>query len=115
EGEQLISRMELAPSPEPRAPTLSLECSDDGRVIAGANVFLHRTTGRALRERLAREDVIEPPADIPLPHVPPRRPPREQPVVIGIERASEIDESVIDDALDDRSLLGQLSDRARLA
>src|SRR5262249_39492445 len=99
------------------APSLSLtllECSDHRRVIAVPHVFLHRTPGRAPGQLRARDDVIEPPADIALPHVPPRRPPGEQPVVLGIERAAEIDVSMVDDPLDDRPLLRQLADRARL-
>ena len=48
-------------------------------------------------------------------HVAPRRPPGEQPVVVGIERAADVDQAAADDPLEQRALLGQLADRARLA
>src|SRR5712691_2546228 len=84
------------------------------RVVARADIFLHGAGRRPRGQRLAREHVIEPPADIPLPHVAPRRPPGEQSVVVGIERAADVHEAASDEALDDRALLRQLADRARL-
>ena len=36
-------------------------------------------------------------------------------VVVGIERAADVDEAVADDALEQRALLRQLADRRRLA
>ena len=84
-------------------------------MIARADLLLHRTRDRAGGERLAGEDVIEPPADVPLPHVAPRRPPGEQAVVVGVERAADVHEAAAEDALDDRALLRQLADRAWLS
>ena len=75
-------------------------------------------TGHAVArrgERLAGEHVVEPPADVALAHVAPRRPPREQAVVVGIERAADVDQAAAEDPLDQRALLRQLADRARLA
>ena len=65
-------------------------------------------------ERRAGEDVVEPPADVALPHVAPRRPPREHLVVVGIERAADVDEAARDDPFELRALLGQLADRRGL-
>ena len=48
-------------------------------------------------------------------HVAPRRPPGEQPVVVGIERAADVDQAAADDPLDQRALLRELADRARLS
>src|SRR5262252_6824880 len=84
-------------------------------MVAGAHVFLYRTAGDASRQCFTREDVIEPPADVPLAHVAPWRPPREEAVVVGIDGATDVDEAVRQDALDDRALFGQLADCARLA
>jgi hypothetical protein len=36
-------------------------------------------------------------------------------VVVGLERAADVDEPAADDPLEQRALLGQLADRARLA
>ena len=47
-------------------------------------------------------------------HVAPRRPPGEEAVVVGIERAADVDEPAADDALEQRPLFRQLADRARL-
>ena len=58
----------------------------------------HGAASPAIDDRLAREDVVEPPADVALPHVPPRRPPGEQSVVVGIERAADVDQAAADDA-----------------
>ena len=60
------------------------------------------------------EHVVEPPADIPLLHVAPRRPPREQVGVVGLELAVHVDEAAAEDPLDQRALFRKLSDRARL-
>ena len=68
---------------------------------------------RAASASLAKH-VVEAPADVALPHVAPRRPPREQAVVVGIERAADVDEPAAEDPLDQRALLGQLADGARL-
>src|SRR3989442_14180557 len=94
---------------------LNLERRDNWRVIAGPHVFLHRTCRHPGGERLAAEHVIEPPAALPLPHVPPRRPPREPTVIAGIERSADVHEAAAQNPLDHRALLGKLANRARLA
>src|SRR5437867_4395705 len=91
------------------------ECRDDRRVIARADLLLHRTRDHTRGERRARHDVIEPPADVALPQVAPRRPPREQAVVVGIDGAPQIDQAAAQDPLDHRALFRQLADRAGLA
>src|SRR5438132_10322861 len=85
------------------------------RMIARADVLLYRTRDEALGDEGARQDVIQAPADISLAHVPPRRPPGEQIVIVGVDGAADIDESPRDDALEKGALFGQLSDRSRLA
>ena len=92
-----------------------IEGGDHRRVVAGADVLLHRARDGARREAGAGEHVVEPPADVALPHVPPGRPPREQAVVVRIERAADVDEAAADDPLEQRALLRQLADRARLS
>src|ERR687888_1915956 len=87
---------------------------DDGGVIARAHILLHRTRGRTRRERFGCEHVIEAPSDVALAQVAPRRPPREEPVVVWIERAADVDEPAAEDSLDHRALFGKLADRARL-
>src|ERR1700730_11723826 len=88
---------------------------DHWRVIARADVVLHRTRLGARREGRAREHVVETPSDISLPHVAPRRPPGEHPVVVGIERAPDVDQPAGEKTLDERAFFGKLADRARLA
>src|SRR5947207_13047593 len=97
------------------ANRLYTERGDDRRVVARPDVLLHRTGRGAGRERLAREDVVEAPADVPLPHIAPRRPPGEQTVVVGIQRAPDVDQTAAQNALDHRALFRQLADGARLS
>src|SRR5436305_3006529 len=77
------------------SPFLQLFCEarHDRRVIARAHFLLHRTRRRPCGERFARKDMIEAPADVALAHLPPRRPPGEHPVVVRIQRASDVDEA----------------------
>src|SRR5436309_10501865 len=91
---------------------LRIKYRNHGRVVARAYVLLHRARRRPRGERRAREHVVEPPADVPLPHVAPWRPPREQRVVVGIERAPEVHKAPRQDALDERALFRKLADRA---
>ena len=44
------------------------------------------------RPALAGQHVVDAPADVALAHVPPRRPPREHVLAVGIERASHVDQ-----------------------
>src|SRR5581483_2736371 len=84
------------------------------RVIARPDLFLNHAGARARGERRADERVVEPPPDVALTHVAPRRPPGEQTVVVRLEHAAQIDEAARENPLDDRPLFRQLSDRARL-
>ena len=67
------------------------------------------------RHRVAGEDVVEAPADVALAQVAPRRPPGEERVVVGIERAPDVDQAVPEQPLEERALVGALADRVRLA
>ena len=49
-------------------------------------------------QRFAREDVIEPPSDIALTHLAPRRPPSEKIVIVRVERPADVDEAARQDA-----------------
>src|SRR5439155_1071749 len=63
----------------------------------------------------AREDVVDPPTDVALPHLAPRRPPREQRVVVRVESARDVDEASREDVVDELALVVALADDARLA
>ncbi len=68
------------------------------------------------RQRAAREHVVEPPADVALAHVPPRRPPGEQArrcrdPARGRRRAGRR----VEDAFEQRAFLGTLADEAVVA
>jgi hypothetical protein len=77
---------------------------------------LRRTRDRARGQRFARQHVVQPPADVALLHVPPRGPPAEVLIVVRIEHAPDVDEpSFAEQSLEQFPLLGELSDRARLA
>src|ERR1035437_4793284 len=60
---------------------------------------------RGAGERLAREDVVQPPPDIPFLELAPRRPPREEGLVAGVERASGVDEPLGEDLHEERALV----------
>ena len=70
---------------------------------------------RLVRNPLAGENVVEPPADVALTHVAPGRPPGEQVVVVRVERAPDVHQTPADEALDEGALFRQLPDGARLA
>src|SRR5207249_9965412 len=55
--------------------------------------------------------VVEPPADVALPQVPPRCPPGDQLVVVGMEGTADIDEIVGEDGFEKRSFLRELTKR----
>src|SRR4029450_2061539 len=92
-----------------------VKLTDDRRVIAGAGLALNRATVHSLEEALAREQVVEPPANIALAHVPPWRPPREHLIVLRLEGPADVHEAVADDTFELRTLLRELPDRARFA
>jgi len=77
-------------------------------VIACPSLPLHHARRGARGERLAGEDVVQPPADVALPHVAPRRPPGEEISVVGLKRAMHIDETMAEDALHQLALVGPL-------
>src|SRR4051812_42770720 len=60
--------------------TRSSKRGNHRRMIARSDVFLDGTGYCPCCERCRRENVIEPPADVPLSHVPPWRPPRKEAV-----------------------------------
>src|SRR5262245_32959846 len=100
-------------SSESRRDTARIEDRHHRRMIARPHIHPHRARRR--RQRFAGHHVIQPPPDVPLPHVPPWRPPGEEPVVARIQRAADVYEPATQDPLDERALLRQLPDRARLA
>ena len=63
----------------------------------------------------ARQHVIDPPANVTLPKVPPRRPPGEELVVVGVERAADIDQPGVEQPREQRALLRPRADLIRLA
>src|SRR5262245_8429090 len=106
-------RLEVGGASSPRS--VLFKRRDDGRVVARSDLLQHGARGRACGERLADERVVEPPPDVARAHVAPRRPPREQAVVVRIDLPPEIHEAMAQDTLDHRALFGKLADRARLA
>ena len=77
---------------------------DHRRVIAGADLAIAAAGRRAVDQRVVRRDVVEPPADVALAEVSPRRPPGEQAVVVGIAVPADVDEPVREQRLDQRAL-----------
>src|SRR5665647_1345326 len=61
---------------------------DHGTVVARPDVTIRDAVDVLVDERGTRHDVVEPPADVALAHVAPRCPPREQPIVVGIDPVS---------------------------
>src|SRR5512143_2958327 len=92
-----------------------LEFGEDRSMVARAELPVDRTAARATGEGRAGQDVIEPPPDIPLPHVAPGRPPREERVVVRIERSADVDEPMGQDPLEELPFLGELPDAVGLA
>jgi len=84
-------------------------------MIAGADVGEHVAARDARSDRPRREDVVDPPADVALAHVPPRRPPGEERFVTRLERAADIDEMATEQTVEQFALLGALADDAGLA
>src|SRR5215471_14103363 len=93
----------------------SSEIRHDRGVVAGAHVRPHRAGGRSPRERGARQDVVDPPADVALAEVAPRRPPREEALVVGIEGPADVDHPLRENRLEERALVLALADDAGLA
>src|SRR4029453_18407018 len=60
------------------------------RMIAGSNLPIARALRPLGSQSFPRQNVIEPPADITLAHVTPGRPPSEKILVIGVEGAPNI-------------------------
>src|SRR5262245_11904871 len=86
----------------------------DRRVIARADLREYGAGGGRRRERGAREDVVDAPTDVALPHVAPRWPPREDVVAIGVQLARDVDESPAENPRHEIALLRLLSDGLRL-
>src|SRR4028118_2131079 len=63
-------------------------------------------------EGLAGEDVVDPPADVALAHVAPRRPPGEQAVVVRLERTADVDQPLSQDLVEEVPLVRALADDA---
>ena len=78
--------------------------SDHRCVIACADFAIRLTRDRAVDERVMRGNIVEPPADVALAQVAPRRPPREQAIVVGIDVSADVDEPVREQPIDQRAL-----------
>src|SRR2546430_11993326 len=63
---------------------------------------------------LFRSHVIQPPADVARAQVPPRRPPGEETVIVGIERSPQVREPRAEQRFEHGALLGPLADRVGL-
>ena len=78
-------------------------------MIARPELAQHDAAARAGGHAGRGEDVVQPPADVALAQVAPRRPPGEQVRVVGVERAPHIDERAAEQLLEPLA-----SDRAEL-
>src|SRR4030095_12824836 len=94
---------------------VQVEHSHYGRMVAGSNLTVDRALRRFRSQRFTRHNVIEPPTDIALAQVAPGRPPGEKILVIGVQRAPHIYESLSQNALEDLSLLPPLPHERRSA
>ena len=88
---------------------------DDRSVIARTELALHDAGDGLVCESLARKHQVEAPADVALPHVPPRRPPGEELGILRLHLPVNIDQPVADDLLEKRPFIGALTDDVRLA
>src|SRR6266571_7588282 len=84
-------------------------------MIASAHFTQDNAFLRSLGQRLARQDIVQPPADVALPHLAPGRPPGEKTVIGRIQGATKINDALPDDPLEERSLLWPLPDDGRAA
>src|ERR1043166_2352510 len=82
-------------------------------MIGSADGAQRRTRNGA--KRRGSQNVIQPPPNVPLLHIPPRRPPREVILVGGVQGTPHIHQPLRDEPLEQRALFRQLADRARLA
>src|SRR5256886_14171271 len=86
----------------------------DRGVITRSHVRLHDAALRPIRQGLRREHIVETPPDVAGPQISPRRPPREQIRLAGIERASDIAEMAAKQRFEQGASLGALAARLRL-
>src|SRR5689334_19906556 len=84
-------------------------------MVAGSKLTLDDARRDALGYSLRRQYVVQPPADIPLFHVAPRRPPREELRVVRLQRSVHVNEPMADDSFDEGAFFWKLPDRARFA
>src|SRR5262245_8898774 len=91
---------------------LNIEHRNHWTVIARAELALHDTRCRARGDHLAGKHIVEPPSDVALFEIAPRRPPREQVGVVRVERPMDIDETVAEDLLDSGALIRALTNDA---
>src|SRR5688500_18347900 len=96
-----------------RMPAMLSQLGDHRGMVARPDLAAHLTALDRLGEPGARADVVEEPPDVALAHLAPRRPPREEPVVVGMERAAEIDLALGEECLEHHALRGRLSDLGR--
>src|SRR5947208_15017907 len=87
----------------------------DWGMTACAYVRQYRTARRLRGDCGRGEELLEAPADVAGAQIPPRRPPREEIRVLGIELAAQIHELRAEESLEQRALLGSLAHGVRLA
>src|SRR5262245_21523439 len=78
-------------------------------MVARSNLTVDRTLRCLRRQRFTRHDVIEPPTDVALAQVAPGCPPGKKILVIGVQRAPDIYQSLPQNALEYLSLFRPLS------
>src|SRR5262249_31682429 len=66
-------------------------------------------------DRAYGQDVVAPPADVAATQFPPRRPPREQSLVVGIKFAGDVDQVAAEESFEQIALLLPLADDVGLA
>src|SRR5437763_1455468 len=79
-------------------------------MIARADVAQDGATFDAWSDRRRGEDVIDPPSDVALAHVAPRRPPGEQVLFVGRQRAADVDQMLTKQLCEELALLRSLAD-----
>src|SRR5215468_1841337 len=78
-------------------------------MVARSNLTVDRTLRCLRSQRFTRHDVVEPPTDVALPQVAPGCPPGKKILVVRVQRAPHIYESLSQNALEYLSLFRPLS------
>src|SRR5262245_42513197 len=90
------------------------EGHEDRGVIARPDLRPDGSLRGRPRQRVARDDVVDSPADVAVPQVAPGGPPREEPVIVGVQRAPDVDEALADEPVHQGPLVLALADHPGL-